>query len=127
VNPRSTILFAGIVLIFLASATPGYAEDSNEQADARAGAILFRDKGCAYCHGAGGIGTKKAPSLVDIRQDKQWPPQRIADQILNGGKTMPPFRDALSDQEIQQLVAYLRAKDRPSPPSPDSAATPPSH
>ena len=29
---------------------------------------------------------------------------------------MPPFRESLSDDEIAQLVAYLRAKNRPVPP-----------
>jgi mono/diheme cytochrome c family protein len=85
-------------------------------ADEKAGAILFRDKGCEHCHGVGGIGGKKGPSLVDIRKDKAWPPEKITEQILNGGKKMPPFSDSLSDPEIAQIVAYLRAKQRPVPP-----------
>jgi mono/diheme cytochrome c family protein len=40
----------------------------------------------------------------------------MADQILNGGKKMPAFRESLSDDEIAQIVAYLRAKNRPVPP-----------
>lgn len=90
---------------------------STTEADEMAGAVLFRDKGCAQCHGAGGVGTQKAPSLTGIREDKQWPPERITQQILNGGKKMPPFADSLSDPEIAQIVAYLRAKNRPVPPS----------
>ncbi len=85
-------------------------------ADEMAGAVLFRDKGCEHCHGAGGVGTKKGPSLVDIRREKQWTPEKITQQILNGGKKMPPFADSLSDPEIAQIVAYLRAKHRPVPP-----------
>jgi len=29
---------------------------------------------------------------------------------------MPPFSDSLTDPEIAQVVAYLRAKHRPAPP-----------
>jgi len=92
-------------------------------ADANAGAILFRDKGCAFCHGAGGVGTLKAPSLVDIRKNKLWPPEKMKHQIMNGGQKMPPFGEALTDQEIGQLIEYLRAKHRPVPP-PAAVATP---
>ncbi len=81
-----------------------------------AGAVLFRDKGCAQCHGQGGVGTAKAPSLVNIRSEKAWTAEKITDQILNGGQKMPPFADSLSDPEIAQIVAYLRAKKRPVPP-----------
>src|SRR5689334_15615430 len=95
-------------------------------ADVKAGAPLYRDKGCAYCHGPALEGTKQAPGLAKIREDKAWPPQKVTDQILNGGQKMPPFRDSLSDDEIQQLVTFLRAKDHPAPPPADNA-TPPSN
>lgn len=93
-----------------------FAADSDPDADAKAGAVLFRDKGCAYCHGASLEGTKKAPALQQIQNDKAWTSEKMTDQILNGGQKMPPFSDSLSDQEIAQLVAYLRAKKRPIPP-----------
>ncbi|MGO9337957.1 MAG: c-type cytochrome [Terracidiphilus sp.] len=95
---------------------------SKEKAAEQAGALLFRDKGCAYCHGAGGSGGKKGPDLSGLRTDKLWPPDKITHQILNGGQKMPPFADSLTDAEIAQLVAYLRAKQRPIPPP---LATPP--
>ena len=81
-----------------------------------AGAVLFRDKGCAHCHGASGVGTQKAPALVNIRGNKTWTPEKITQQILNGGKKMPPFSDSLSDPEVAQIVAYLRSKHPPVPP-----------
>jgi mono/diheme cytochrome c family protein len=37
---------------------------------------------------------------------------------------MPPFADALTDVQIAQIVAYLRAKHRPVPP-PVAAPQPP--
>ena len=113
---------AFIVAIFLSACLPAYA--SNNKADEEAGAVLFRDKGCAYCHGANGVGGKKAPALTGIRTDKAWPPAKITTQILNGGQKMPPFGDSLTDAQISQLVAYLRAKNRPvPPPAPAQPAT----
>jgi mono/diheme cytochrome c family protein len=88
-----------------------------------AGATLFRDKGCAYCHGPNTQGTAKGPSLINIR--KSWKAPRIADQIRNGGQKMPSFEDSLSPEEINQLVAYLRARHRPAPaPAPVTTPSP---
>ena len=112
------------LLSLISLSIPAAAVASKEDADAQAGAILYRDKGCAHCHGPAGDGTAKGPSLIDIRKDKAWPSEKITDQILNGGAKMPPFRESLTDEEIGQLVAYLRAAKRPAPPSsPDGSAT----
>lgn len=115
-NPRLNFfaIFSVVFLFAALSTHPLYASDT--KADEQSGAVLFRDKGCAYCHGVGGVGGKKAPSLVGIRNDKDWPPAKITTQILNGGQKMPPFGDSLTDPQIAQLVAYLRAKNRPVPP-----------
>ena len=78
-----------------------------------AGATLFRDKGCAYCHGANAQGTAKGPSLANVR--KLMKPAQISAQIENGGQKMPSFSDSLSHDEVLQLVAFLRAKHRPAP------------
>jgi mono/diheme cytochrome c family protein len=125
VSPRSFLfhLSAAFLVVFLPGSLPVHAAPNSDD-DAKAGALLFRDKGCAYCHGFGGIGTKKAPSLLNIRNDKTWPPEKITEQVLNGGDKMPPFRDSLSDEEIAKLVAYLRAKHRPVPPPLPNGAAP---
>lgn len=94
-------------------------------ADEQAGAALFRDQGCAHCHGPNGSGGKKGPDLSGLRNDRNWPPAKITNQILNGGQKMPPFSDALTDQQIAQLVAFLRARHKPAIPAvPDAAPIP---
>ncbi len=98
---------------------------ASKRADEQAGANLFRDKGCAFCHGVGGVGGKRAPALLDLRKNKLWPPEKITGQILDGGQKMPPFRDSLTDQEVAQLVSYLRAKKRPAPAPAPTPAPPP--
>jgi mono/diheme cytochrome c family protein len=89
---------------------------ADSKSDAMAGAVLYRDKGCAHCHGAHGEGTPKAPALFDIRKSKLWTGDKITQQILNGGQKMPPFADSLSDAEVAQVVSFLRAKNWPVPP-----------
>lgn len=108
--------FVAALVFCSCSAQNLHALGSKLKGDEEAGAILFRDKGCAHCHGAGGTGGKKGPDLSGIRADKLWTPDKITHQILNGGQKMPPFSDSLTDAEIAQLVAYLRAKHRPVPP-----------
>jgi mono/diheme cytochrome c family protein len=110
-----------IFLLFAANAAYPFS-DANTKSAEQAGAVLYRDKGCPQCHGVDLAGNKKGPPLAEIRIDKAWPPERLTKQILDGGEKMPPFREALTDDEIAQLVAYLRAKDRPAPPP---AAAPP--
>ena len=109
-------LYPVILLSLIWLAIPAQAASSKEDADAQSGAILFRDKGCAYCHGPALAGTIKGPSLADIRKDKSWPSEKMTDHILNGGPKMPPFRESLTDDEIAQIVTYLRAAKRPVPP-----------
>jgi mono/diheme cytochrome c family protein len=112
--------YCPVLLLCFFAALPAHALfGSKTKAAEQAGALLFRDKGCAYCHGAGAIGGKKGPALTGLRKDKLWSPAKITDQILNGGQKMPAFRESVSDEEAAQLVAWLRAKHRPvAPPSP---------
>jgi mono/diheme cytochrome c family protein len=107
-----------LILSFLLVVPALLAGQPNAAADA--GALLFRDKGCVHCHDAGGVGTQKGPSLTGLHADKRWTPAKIRSQILNGGQKMPPFGDSVSDEEVEELVAYLRAdhpreKEKPAP------------
>lgn len=121
---RSFTLFLlpATVALFLAPMSLFAAKDSERE---EAGSVLFRDKGCTYCHGVGGVGTKKAPSLTGLPKDKSWTPEKLTGQILNGGQKMPPFRESVSDEEVGDLIAYLRAKKKPIPPPATTQETSP--
>lgn len=116
---RNLKIYSLLLTVAFVSCFPApVSANSKTKADEQAGAVLFRDKGCAHCHGADLAGTKKAPALpATLRKDKQWTPEKLTRQILDGGQKMPPFSDSLSDAEVAQLVAYLRAKHRPIPAS----------
>lgn len=119
---HSSLLFVLCLTTSLAVPTSLFAAKTGEQE--KSGAVLFRDKGCTYCHGVGGVGTKKAPALTGLPKDKTWTPDKLTNQILNGGQKMPPFRDSVTDEDVSNLIAYLRAKNKPVPPdapSPDAS------
>jgi mono/diheme cytochrome c family protein len=91
------------------------------------GAELFEQRGCSHCHGPAGVGGKRAPDLQLVR--KRLSKAQITLQIHNGGLMMPAFGNTLTTPQIQDLVAYLRAKRKvivvsPTPhPDPSSPAT----
>ncbi len=76
-------------------------------------AALFKAK-CATCHavdGSGNSATGKALGTPDLRSDdvqKQTDAQLI-DSTTNGkGKKMPAYKGKLTDDQIKQLVGYIR-------------------
>ena len=116
----TSLLSLGVIA---ALSNPSYASSKEEQS-AKSGAALFRDKGCEHCHGVGGVGTKKAPAINEVWKDKSLTTEKMTDHILNGGQKMPPFRDSVTDDEVTDLIAYLRAKKKPEPPPVDSDSAP---
>jgi mono/diheme cytochrome c family protein len=76
-------------------------------------AALFKTK-CAACHAADGSGntpTGKALGALDLRSpdvQKQTDAQLI-DSTTNGkGKKMPAYKGKLTDDQIKDLVGYIR-------------------
>jgi ubiquinol-cytochrome c reductase cytochrome b subunit len=113
-TPLQLLVLFAILNAQLASAEP----------KAVAGAQLFRDKGCAHCHGDKAQGTHKGPSLANV--GKRMTESQMMDQIMNGGQEMPSFSDSVSKDEAALLVAFLRARHRPAiPPAPPEAVSNP--
>lgn len=95
------------------AAPPAAAAPAQEPATAAAGpkgpvdgAAVFQTKGCIYCHGAdaGGI-VGKGPSLRNVGATRTS--AELYRQIHDGGMEMPPFADALTEDELQGVVGYL--------------------
>jgi len=75
-------------------------------------AALFAANKCAGCHGADGKGNpnmKDVPNFADAAWQKKETDAEFIKTIKNGHKPMPAYKDKLSDQEIQALVAYVRS------------------
>jgi len=78
------------------------------QGDPVAGKEVFLGtSGCAGCHtlaDAGSTGTI-GPNLDDLKP----PYDAVVSQVTNGGGGMPAFGDSLSEEQIQDVAAYVTA------------------
>ncbi len=85
------------------------------ESDAKKGRSLFQEKGCTHCHTIEGAGGTIGPRMDGV--GKRLNKDQIVHQITFGGNNMPPFGDALTPEEIHQLVEYLsRSKKEIKPP-----------
>jgi mono/diheme cytochrome c family protein len=85
------------------------------------GKTLFEEK-CMICHGADGKGDGPAamalsPAPRDFSRAEFWNrkqvDQIITNQIKNGKGAMPAFK--LNDDEIKEIIAYMRHTFKKSP------------
>ena len=68
------------------------------------------------------MGTDRAPSLREV--SKRLNQEQIRHQIHDGGQMMPPFGEALTGEEIEQLSVFLMTKDAWDLVPPPAAAVP---
>ncbi len=84
----------------------GEAEGSETAAggDAESGAVVFSEN-CSTCHGATGHGGNGGPDLrtMPLAQSEEGAIQ----QVTNGGGGMPAFGGTLSEEEIENVAAYV--------------------
>jgi len=70
------------------------------------GAAVFASN-CARCHGSDG-GGGLGPQLSDGKVAKDLTEAEEIRVVTNGRSGMPSFGDALTPEQIQQVVAYTR-------------------
>ena len=73
--------------------------------DPVAGKQVFETAGCVSCHTLSDAG---ATGTVGPNLDQAQPPaELVVDRVTNGQGVMPPFKDSLSEQQIQDVAAYV--------------------
>jgi mono/diheme cytochrome c family protein len=81
-------------------------ETAEAAGDAVAGKEVFLgESGCSGCHtlaDAGSTGTI-GPNLDAVKPSYG----KVVSQVTNGGGGMPPFGDSLTEQQIQDVAAYV--------------------
>jgi ubiquinol-cytochrome c reductase cytochrome b subunit len=72
-----------------------------------AGARVFHEAGCQFCHAVVGTGGSWGPDLTDVRARLSEPV--LVDRILNGVGDMPGYRGTLSAEQLEEILAFLDA------------------
>ena len=79
------------------------------------GGTLFSDKGCFHCHAVDSAGGGRALGLKGLFQRKTLPVsgrpvtvENVAHQLKEPYQNMPSFADRLTDEERDQIIAYLK-------------------
>jgi cytochrome c6 len=86
-----------------ATETGGTAPQGNPEA----GAEVFQSAGCGGCHTLEAAGTSGTvgPNLDQARPSHDL----VVDRVTNGKGVMPAFGDQLSEEQIQDVAAYVVA------------------
>ena len=73
--------------------------------DAAAGKAVFASAGCAGCHtfSAAGSSGSVGPNLDDASPSYD----HVVTQVTEGGGAMPSFKDELTEQQIQDVAAFV--------------------
>ncbi|MDX6530815.1 MAG: cytochrome c oxidase subunit [Blastocatellia bacterium] len=116
--------------------------NANQMSPAATGQQMFESLGCASCHGANAEGGR-GPALLGvygnnvvlnnsqtIRADEGYLRESIMNpqaKIVNGfGPIMPSFQGQLSEEQLLQLVAYIKSLSAPKTETPTAKPPPPS-
>lgn len=103
--------------------------NANQMSPAAAGQQMFESLGCASCHGANAEGGR-GPALLgvygsnvvlsgnqSVRADEAYVRESILNpqaKIVNGfGPIMPSFQGQLSEEQLLQLVAFVKSLSTP--------------
>ena len=71
------------------------------------------DRTCAQCHGRNMINS--GTTVYDLRRFPVDQPERFFSSVTNGKGNMPSFRDALSEEQIRLLWAYVGSRGGKEP------------
>jgi mono/diheme cytochrome c family protein len=106
-----------LALAFLA----GCGKDREQMTDAELNLNAQQSRGrrvyaayCASCHPAYSSHGNKGPGLKDLYRKEFLPSgltptdEHVEQSILRGRNMMPSFSDAIDQQQVKDLVAYLR-------------------
>ncbi len=88
-----------------AATTPATTTPSGGTGDAAAGKTVFASAGCGACHTLADAGSKG--NVGPVLDDLKPPYALVVDRVTNGKGVMPSFKGQLSEQQIQDVAAYV--------------------
>jgi len=95
-------------LALLATGTMSFAQSGGE--------ATYKAK-CQMCHGATGAGDTPAGKAMKVKSFKDPEVAKLTDAAMinitkNGQGKMPAYKDKLSDQQIKEVVTYIRTLEK---------------
>jgi len=96
-----------IFILFIASCAPQPTKEV--PAEYKLGQKHFH-KICSNCHGSDAMGKQtKAPRLIDAEYiEESFSDEEIFQTVIEGTEKMPPQRNKVTDEEIKEIIKYLR-------------------
>jgi mono/diheme cytochrome c family protein len=94
-------LATALILVLL----PGASAQDPDKDKIEAGENVYNNN-CQTCHGDR---LKNTGQTFDLRRLTAADRPRFDNSIRNGKNQMPPWKDVLSDEEIDQVWSYIRA------------------
>ena len=107
---RSLSSVTWFLLLFFTSTVTVVAQEAGKSSS---GSSIFKSK-CALCHGADGGGATPLGKQLQAANLRSKDVQKRSDAdmrriIHDGQANMPGFADQLSNEEISQVIRYIRA------------------
>jgi len=98
-----------LVLLFFVACCSLLAQENGKSGG---GATIFKSK-CVVCHGADGscntpLGKQLQAANLHSKDVQKFSDAELRKMVHDGQANMPAFADQLSDQEITQVVKYVR-------------------
>jgi cytochrome c len=107
---RSKLIVFGASAALMCSLAMG--ADKKKAGDAEKGKEVFQQ--CSVCHNADSAEKKMGPGLKDLFQHekmnngKKPTEANVREKVDEGGNGMPSYKEMLSDDEKNDLIAYLK-------------------
>lgn len=108
---KLAIISLAFSIVALSASACNLDAESRERAAHNAEAREFFENTCAQCHGTRGEGKQVEDTFVpSLRHGRvvSYSDEKIANQISFGGGKMPPFRFQLREEQIKDMVRYVR-------------------
>ncbi|MGD9681448.1 MAG: cytochrome c [Candidatus Obscuribacterales bacterium] len=107
---RLPVLSLSLSLSALACGAPGSA---SETGDVNRGKVVFEQHMCVECHKGGGNSVKPSRPVKGKAFKERYPLDADLEKLIRSGvpnSSMPSFgKDVIDEQEMKDLLAYLRS------------------
>jgi mono/diheme cytochrome c family protein len=117
---KNAIMLSQLLLICVVASACGNGDANNQETgnpdeistpiaagDPVKGETVYSNN-CLACHGREGINGHNGPNLQTSEVSKDY--DQIIATVINGGTMMPSFKETLTEEQIQDVAAYINQK-----------------